>query len=291
MRRQPPTIKINPRDRPAEWGPDQQPQPGYVGDVVSPFLQTGGATFYLTSVAPPFDARPDGVQLLASVFVPEGWVGFVKEIRVAPGMPPELADPWEVQGGWPNPPIEATLWRTWDAAPTVRVAGTHGIWQTPFGWESYYDDGEAPPSWTWHLRLIPGDVLGQRAGLPAFSVADPTTWFFVPNVPVPNAGYPTGIPGSPPSGQWPQQRMQVLQGDKLSTHVFAPENTTIALFARWTQAQHSPWSHQEFGEGTQTDFYGPPVYPIQPSFGSLHGYMQAAGGQAARENALYGWEG
>lgn len=295
MRRWPETGRL-PDGRPVPWGPDKRPPPSFSGETISPFLQAGGASYYLVSAVPLFDPRPDGVQLLAALYVPRGNVAFVKEIRVAPMMPPELADPWETRGAAPNPVEgDAVTWRTWDGDPNVRAAGTHGVWQTPFGWESYFNEGEPPPRWTWHLRLIPGNIAQLRArpgqNIGPFDPADPRTWFLVPNTPVPIAGYPGGIPGQAPSGYWPQQRMQILQGDKLSTHVFVPEHTTVCLFARWTQVAIAPLSHLEAGEGTEDGFYGPAVYPLQPSFGSLHGYIQSADSDPARENAKHGWNG
>jgi hypothetical protein len=264
--------------------------PQDMGEQISAFLASGGATFFLLAAGPPlFDPRPAGVQLCSSMYVPRGRTGFVKEIRIAPFMPPELADPWTTVGGVPPGPT----WRTWNAVTDFepRAAGTNGVWTTPFGWESYFDSGDVqavPPHWTWQLRLIPGDIALQRR---AFSLTDPTTWFLQPNVPVPQDVYAGGIPGNAPGQVWGAQRMQVSQGDKLNTHVLVPEDTTICLFAQWTQQLFTPRAVIPEGEGFTTAAAGPPIYPLLPSFGQLHGYVQAVDREAARENARYGWGG
>lgn len=296
-----PSVRRLRRLRPLEsLGPDQPPTAGDEANTVVPFLQCGGATYFLAAEAG-FDPRPDGVQLLVAMHVPRGKVAFVKEIRVAPFIPPELSDPWNTQGAAPDPPTDfvVNLWRFWtsDPALTVRAAGTHGVWTTPFGWESYFFGEDLPPSWTWHLRLLPGnwqEVARRVTGGAPFSPAVPASWYLQPNVAVPVPGGPyasAGMPGQAPSGFWPNQRMQILQSDKLTTHVLVPEDTSLLLFARWTQAEFSPESFHAAGEGSNQGFYGENVYPLLPSFGQLHGYVQAADREASRENARHGWQG
>lgn len=291
MRRQPDTTQPEPTGSPYLIGPDRAPPPQWQADAITPFLVSGGATFYIVQEIPPFDPQPDGAQLICFVYVPKGAIAFLKEIRVAPFMPPELADPWEGRGAVPVPPLaNPNLWRIFNGEPAVRAAGTHGVWQTPFGWESYFAGGGTPPSWTWSLRIMAGDLAQQRNPAP-FNLGDATTWALQPNVAVPAAAYPGGLPGRQPSGFWASQRMQVLQGDKLSTHVMVPEHNTLCLFARWTQEAIAPESTAFAGEGTVIGEYGPPVFPLLPSFGQLHGYIQPAASAATMENARYGWEG
>jgi hypothetical protein len=266
---------------------------------IEPFLASGGQTFYLLGTElNPFDPRPAGVQLVTFMYVPRGWVGFVKEIRIAPFIPPVLVDPWETSGV----DNAVTTWRGFAsvlADDEPRAAGTHGVWQTPFGWESYFDvdtQGSVPPQWLWHLRGYRGNIMNRSAlGLPPdFSIADPASWSLVPNIAVPASAYPSGIPGDQLGKTWGPQRMQVLQGDKLNTHVLVPEDHTVCLFAEWRQGTFRPVATVPAGEGEVNEIYGPPVYPLLPSFGQLHGYLQAASGVGASpalENATYGWGG
>lgn len=260
------------------------------GQMIEPWLASGGATFFLLGGG--FDPRPEGVQLVASMYVPRGSVGFVKEIRIAPFMPPVLADPWETSGIT----NAITTWRSYNIVldNEPRAAGTHGVWATPFGWESYFDSADIaafPPQWVWHLRGIRGDIRNRvQYGLPDFSIADAASWFLVPNVPVPISAYASGIPGNQLGKTWGPQRMQVLQGDKLSTHVLVPEDTTVALFAQWKQGIIRPVGVIPSGEGQVATQYGPDVYPLLPSFGQLHGYMQTTE-EAAYDNAHFGWGG
>lgn len=264
--------------------------PNWLGDTLEPFLVSGGATFYITTLAPevPFEPAPAGVQLVCSVYVPTGKVGFLKELRVAPFMPTMLADPWTTTGA----ANLTTSWREFDSVADgpVRPGGTNGVWTTPFGWESYFDSvdcGEQPPQWTWQLRLVKGNVARIRADMGPFSFADPETWYLQPNIAVPLFAYRSGIPGAAPSGFWGPQRMQVLQGDKLSTHVLVPQDHTLCLFTQWTQLAFQP---RAVVDDTIVP-YGEEVFPLLPSFGQLHGYMQASDRVTSQENAKFGWGG
>ncbi|MGV1080705.1 MAG: hypothetical protein ACOYD1_12810 [Candidatus Nanopelagicales bacterium] len=262
--------------------------PPWQGDIIEPFLVSGGATFFIVTNSPPtaFDPQPAGVQLVTSVYVPTGKVGFLKQLRVAPFMPTQLVDPWETSGV----ANAVTTWRDFDAAPggPVRPGGRNGVWETPFGWESYFDSqscGEQPPQWTWQLRLIKGNVAKQVKQ--PFSLLDVATWFLRPDLAVPLSAYPNGIPGNAPDGIWGPQRMQVIQDDALVTHVLVPEDHSLCLFTQWTQNQFQPISN----DGETLTTYGPAVYPLLPSFGQLHGYMQAALRESSTENAKFGWGG
>lgn len=268
--------------------------PPNLGDVIEPFLQAGGATFYIvTDVGVGFDPRPAGVQLCAHVYVPFGKTGFVKQVRVAPFIPPVLVDPWETSGA-SGTPDASTSWKGFDDTPAtpVRPGGRNGVWETPFGWESYFDVAgcaEQPPQWTWELRMAQGNIVKDRPA--AFSLLDPATWALVPDIAVPLSAYPSGIPGDAPSGFWGPQRMQVIQGDELTTHVVVPENHTICLFTRWTQNRFQPQAYVQTEGSVLLEPIGDSVYPLLPSFGQLHGYMQAANRKASVDNALHGWGG
>lgn len=262
------------------------------GDIIEPFLVSGGATFFIVAGGPPqFDPRPSGVQLIRSLYVPFGRTGFLKQLRVAPFMPTIFVDPWETSGA----DNAVTSWRAFQAGGgPARPGGRNGVWETPFGWESYFDASDPDaviPQWTWQLRLLTGDINKIRATLPPFSVADPASWYLVENIPVPSSAYPAGLPGAAPSGYWTPERMQVLQGDELCTHVIVPQNTTLCLFATWIQDPAQPWAAEVGAEGVVYQAYGAEEFPLLPSFGQLHGYLQAADREDSTENARFGWGG
>jgi hypothetical protein len=228
------------------------------------------------------------VQLVRSLYVPFGKTGFLKQLRVAPFMPPVFVDPWETSG------VNNTLttWRIFPGTSPTRPGGRNGVWETPFGWESYFnsaDPASFPPQWTWQLRLLQGNIADIRRTRPPFSVADPLSWYLVENIAVPLSAYPGGLPGAAPSGFWTPERMQVIQGDELTTHVIVPQNTTLCLFTSWLQGTVQP---QAGADGEDPDInYGAPEYPLLPSFGQLHGYVQSADRDSSTENARYGWGG
>jgi hypothetical protein len=270
-------------------GPPSPRQPTQQGDIIEAFLVSGGQTFFLVSGG--FDPRPNGVQLVRALYVPKGRIGFVKQLRVAPFMPTVLVDPWETKG---IDGAGVTSWRDITNGGPVAPGGKNGVWETPFGWESYFDPGNVqsvPPQWSWLLRLLPGNIDELRAKLPPFSFADPTSWFLLENIAVPIAGYPEGLPGAAPTGYFRPERMQVLQGDALVSHVVVPPDTTILLFVRWTQQLYQPRAFVSGGEAPTSVNYGDPVYPLLPSFGQLHGYVQAADRDTSAENAYFGWGG
>jgi hypothetical protein len=259
-------------------------RPEDLGDAIEPFLCSGGASAFFFSSVPTFDPRGDGVQLLAAQWVPEGRTAWIKQIRVAPYCPPELAAPWQ---GWPG---------TWqDFQPVgpvdnVRAPAQGGVYTTPMGWESYFDLGtEVLPQWEWWLATIPGTLAAARAnaGAGAFSLADPSSWYLALNTPVPASAYAGGFPGSAITGFIAPQRMQVLQGDAINWHVNVPEKKTILLFAKWSQSAMVPPARNAAG----SMIVGPSIYPLLPSFGQMVGYLQAASTGTAQQNARYGWGG
>lgn len=293
MRRRPQQQR-DPLGLPLEQLGPQQPSIATTrGDVIEPFLVSGGATFFLVvgDDPPTYDPRPAGFQLVAGVYVPKGRIGFLKQLRVAPFIPPQLADPWTTSG----PFTEGGSWRTFDVPFPIRAGGTNGVWTTPFGWEGCFNNVEpplvsTPAQWTWQLRLCAGDVMAGRAA--AFDVTNPLTWQYVQSTPVPINAYPNGLPGYAPGNAWGPQRMQVLQADELDTHVVIPPHTTLCLFTRWSQGLFQPGAALLTEGGYEEIPYGLSLYPLLPSFGQLHGYMQASdNSDASIENALYGWGG
>lgn len=297
MRRRP-TIGPELPDPPRGVVANPREIPTQEADCIVPYLVCGGQTFY--TLGDGFDPREGAVQLLASVYVPRGQVGFVKEIRVAPFMPPALADPWTTTGANPLTIPNDANWRYFEGpvqglgALAAAAAGTNGVWTTPFGWESYFNDGGTPPRWRWNLRFLQGSIAEVKGGrkIPEFDSANPASWFLAQDVPVPAAAYAGGLPGTAPGPQWNPQRMQVIQGDKLSTHVPVPPNTTVLLFASWTQAEFTPQAQTGLSGATTEADYALSVYPLLPSFGQLHGYTQGIGSNdATKENALHGWGG
>lgn len=286
--------------RPANWlpaaplGPQSIPGQGTpgvtadsLGDGIRPFLVSGGSPQFLVVFGEgfSFDPRPAGIQMVCSVYVPPGTVGFVKQIRIGPYCPPVLVDPWRTTG------VQAGL-GTWSAplGPDGGnpAAGTNGIWETPMGWQRYADPGEQFPEWQWMLRVVKGNVIAKYQNTPQFDVTDPTTWDYVP-FPVPRAAYAgTGVPGSPPGGgTWQPNTMQAIPGAPLETHAIVPENTTVMLFATWKQSRVTPRAEDFNGPIV----YGDPVYPLLPTYGQLHGYMQSDGAGASEVNARTGWGG
>lgn len=283
--------------RVAPNAPDLQPpvprgrelRPQDSGERQEAWLRSGGQTFFF--VTDGFDPQPDGFQLVTHYYVPNGRVAWVKQLRVAPFMPPVFAFDQAkavVLGGsqqfdWPtqNEPV---------GAPTefpVRPSGHAGVWETPFGWEAYFDPLDPVPIiWKWHLRVVAGNALKNRA---PFSFADPATWYLLPDIAVPASAYPAGLPGFPPENYEPQ-RMQVLQGDELTVHVFIPPDSTLCLFAEWHQVPEIPAFSTYAGALLQSQ-YGPATYPLLPSFGQLSGYQQVSDRKVAMKNAKRGWQG
>ena len=270
-------------------GIPQQTGPYVPGDQqkVSPFLVSGGLTFHVIDLGNNFDPRPDGVQLVTSVYIPEGQVGFVKQIRVAPYMPPVFADPWRG--------VNDFFWRIMDSgldAEPPRAAGQVGVWETPFAWEGYVGSvGEEriPTEWRWYLRYMSGSIAGIRNANnidPLFSTANPKSWYLFEDVPVPASAYRGGLPGKAAGQPFNGQRMQVLQGDQLSFHIPIPQDTTLLLFTKWRQGQLHAYGRDDNGELEYSDR---PYFPLLPSFGQLLGYTQPISSEAGVENARHGW--
>lgn len=262
-----------------------------IGDAQEAWLVSGGYT-YFPLFGEGFSGAPDGVQLICHQYVPKGFVGWLKQLRVAPFMPSVLANPWTSSGA-------AGGAASWALMGQDGPSGQNGVWTTPFGWENYFDPNVFPivqPQWRWALTLVQGDVAKLRANtanIPPFSLADPQSWVFLPNIPVPALAYPSGLPGAAPGKIIGAQRMQVLQGDELTAHVQVPENTSLCLWARWTQTFYNPVAADQNG---QINYYpGFSVFPIGPSFGQMLGYMQALTSQqqpaASVVNARHGWGG
>lgn len=261
-----------------------------IGDAQEAWLVSGGYSYY-PAFGEGFNAAPDGAALLCFQYIPKGNVGWLKQLRCAPTMPSQLAQPWVTSGAVAG----QASWVGFGVEP--RAAGQNGVWTTPFGWEAYFDLNVFPyvlPQWRWRLTLIQGDVAALRSNpenVPRFNVLDPSSWWYLPNIPVPATAYPAGIPGTAPGRIIGPQRMQVLQGDELTWHVMIPENTSLCLWAEWSQVAVPVQGQDQNGLIT----YSEPVFPIGPSFGQLSGYMQSLTSvqqpAASVVNARHGWGG
>jgi hypothetical protein len=288
MRRQPERVPADLRANP----PDPEQMPSASGDArgITPFLVSGGRIDWLLQFEPSlFDPRPLGAQLLCYAYIPRGMIGFLKQIRVAPFMPPVFADPVF------NAPHR---WRICDNRlldEPNRPVGQMGVWTTPFGWEAYYDstleDRLAPPRWYWHLRLVPGsvdEIRSNRRNVPAFDPSVPASWFLVPEIPVPLSTYSRGLPGSAPGQPWNKQRVQVIQADNLDLHVPIPEHTTICLFTTWNQELINAWERSAAGIIQVSDRQ---YFPLLPSWGQMLGYSLPVDQVEAIELRRLGWQG
>lgn len=299
MRRRPDPVPYGPEARPAtlrergfphEDGLRPFERPTDQGDAVRPFCVSGGVTRYLdvngenwaVGEPPSF-----GAQFVTSVYVPEGRVGFLKDIKIAPFLPYLFA----IDGGaWVRP--EGGIYNGNQVIP----GPVHGVWQTPFGWEGYRYSGLAP-SWRWHLRMLSGRVedIRNANNVPPFSLADPLSWYLVPNIAVPHQAYPLGFPGTSPGQPWASQRMQrVGNWEEGEVHVPIPGDTTACLFAEW-RGIPPPVNVQAIDAGGEV----PDVVTVEvlsnafilnPSFGQLIGYTLPDTRTNGQEAARFGWQ-
>lgn len=258
--------------------------PSFRGNVIEPFLASGGAVEFLNFGGGENNPAGAGAQLVCSYYVPPGRVGFVKEIMCCPLVPPELGEV-TVPNAWaqyvPDGDHQA-----------VRASERAGYYRTPLAWAAAFDttdEGGAPASWSWNLVLIPNNEVGRNG---TFDITDPSTWFLTPNVAVPAHVYPQGFPGAT---VWPPQVVQISPEQTFETHLMVPENTTVALFARWRQVQFNPtYVVVNLAADPPTSVVKTlpvSVYPLLPSVGRLHGYTQAAATVPAIKNSTTGWGG
>lgn len=265
------------------------------GDEIRPFLVSGGSSYYLVSNGPPaFNPLTHGVQLITSLYVPNGTVGFVKQLRVGPYMPAQLSDPWLTSGIAGN----QASWRKQNRATGLGdfdVPQAGDIWRTPFGWENIFtDDTEQLPTWRWSLRAMQGDIVklrNQGQNIPPFNVLDPASWYLVPNIAVPGSAYSGGIPGDSVGADFSAQRMQCIPGDELETHIMIPQDTTLMLFAEWRQEFGAYGTGVVGASDEYVQYSNDEFVPILPSYGQLHGYMQALTSENSARNATQGWGG
>ncbi len=264
-----------------------------LADGVVPFLASGGATQFLIFAGGAFDPRADGIQLITSQYVPLGKAAWVKQIRVGPYCPPVLVDPWRTSG-------IAGFVGSWQEFPTSDgqpAAGVNGVWETPMGWLAFHDDERPEPKWEWHLRIIRGDIQELRRKQGDFDPGNHRTWSYLPGLPVPRAAYSgRGLPGASIAmgGHWGPNPMQATPSAPLMTHGLVPENSTVCLFATWEQTPVTPRGADINGTilyGGNDLELGTTVYPLLPSYGQLHGYMQSDGAGASEVNARHGWGG
>lgn len=289
MRRTPKARKpgIVPQGLPTSYRQDADA----LGDGVLPFFASGGRANYLEIGGTQFAAN-DGVQLVTSVYVPPGRVGFIKQIRVAPRMPPVFADGWR---GF------AFNFQFFPGPNGARAPGQIGVWETPMGWESYTLDPIAfalgTPLWWWSLTLLQGTIEAARGNPGPFVAADSRTQYLIPEIAVDAEAYgesPTNeepsLPGKSPGSPFSRQKMQILQSDQLSFHVVVPPDHTALLFTRWKQEPFNALSVLA-SDPEAISVHGVPTYPLWPSFGSLLGYTQPTTNDSAIANARYGWGG
>lgn len=291
MRRRPLRDPLGTPPEGLKAGPQQATQ---IGDAIEPWLVSGGFVYH-PLYGEGFSTGPAGVQLVTYCYVPTGKIGFLKQLRVAPYLSSKYVDPF-VSSGVANGAASWTAHDTFDYPG--RPGPINGVWETPMGWEGFFNGdvfpGTTPPQWTWSLRLVQGDVdklRTNRQNIPAFSLADPQSWYLLPSIPVPSIAYPVGIPGVAPGPRWADQRYQVTPKDPLTCHLQIPQNTTLCLFTRWTQTLTQPQGYDENGVIN----YASEDFPIGPSCGQMLGYMQAmdstANPAAAVINARHGWGG
>lgn len=297
-----------------------RPNVSTVPDLILPFLSTGGWASFTTreDLAPPFviyNPAPLGAQLITSVFVPPGRVGWLKQIRVGPRKPAVLHDVWDaggIRGPYPgtlpnDDVVSDVAWQNYaGGGDSTSQTIWSGIWEDPFGWETYRDPASpfsADPAaeWHWQLTLMPGNIddLRRSQNIPQFNFLDPASWYLAPNIPVPlgangfNA-YPGGIPGNPVGVQFGPQRAQATPKDPLNAHLYIPENTTLCLFATWRQIS-IPLTYLGITPtdpvGIFTGLQAETVQVLGPSYGSLLGYTQPLASQNAVDNAVRGWGG
>lgn len=296
--------------------------------LIEPFMVSGGQGYYdsVNINTDTADVGPSATQLICSVYVPRGKVGFIKEVRVAPFIQPLLVDPWLTTGA------NGATWREFNDAGgyasfedrPYRPAAQNGLWETPFGWESYVPAsaaaGDKPrvpstqPKWVWSIRFLQSGVAALRQQGTNIPIASPTyevdgegnvtltgtaqQFYLVPNIAVPTSlVYPGGaLPGTPCAPAFGPQKVQQLPSDPLHTHIMIPENTSACLFAQWTQPALSAIYARD-ASGLITMIEMPtgddaiPIYPLLPSFGSLHGYMQSSVAPQSLQNAQNGWGG
>lgn len=265
--------------------PGQRNQtPTQQGDRVNPFYVDGGACkFTFAGTGSPFDDVPeDGIQLVSSIYVPRGQTGFLKAIRVAPFKPSFLG---MAQGDMVETVLPTDVFSPTAIGPDSNI----GVWTAPFAWECYSESDEGgmvPTLWHWHLRFISGRLRDVRRfrNIPPFSFFDPLSWYLIPDLPVPRAAYPFGIPGSSPGSPWGRQRVQrVGQFSQGPLQVLIPEDTTAALFVEWSQALYTQKTARP--DNVSNVDASVQFFPLLPSFGSLVGYTSPSNRATAQQNA------
>jgi hypothetical protein len=229
------------------------------GEVVEAFHQVGGRPFFRTPTEYPNntnDERLAGLQLCAHVYVPIGYVGFVKGVSCAPYLGDYFA------AGAENQILDSI----------------DGVWQTPMGWEAM-ESGEGRPAWRWHLRVLSGKLEDAQ---------DLTTGFLVPDIPMPQAPIYGGnarlrIPGRAAGKKWSAVRMQRYGRSVVDdqVHVLVPEDHTLIVIAEWEQPVFL------IGSGGELV----PAYALGPSFGAIVGAMQRNARPEGQKTARQGWRG
>lgn len=246
------------------------------GDLIETFYRSGAFSRFFNN-----GDIEDGVQLIAYQYVPAGRTGFIKQIQAVPYLPAALAAAagggWAFSAGFP---------------PVSIVDPINGFWKTPAGWKAIVYNTNPPMDgitavWKWSLRLVDGNIENIRIPINA-GFGLPANFQFWGNAPYPfpRALYAAGLPGRLISDV-PTQEVQRF-GDEGELHIVVPENTTICLFAEWSQQAIAA---QMFSLKDDDVYPGETwvVYPLLPSFGYLVGYMQSNTSEATRSAARNKW--
>lgn len=267
-------------------------------DPIEPWLDSGGLGYYV-AFPEPFVPQEGATQLLAYCYIPAGFQAFVKQLHVGPFAPSVLTHPWTTSGvvngmgSWQDFEDTAGL------AFQQRAPEVAGYYRTPFAWESFFQGQDTPPAWRWSLRMSQGDAITDRAKQDPFDTADKSSWRWIPNIPVPtDPAYLGGLPGRSVGPRFDAQRMQVVPEHALDVHIPIPENTTVSLWAQWTQnrIENGAFGYDLNGRIEYSDDF---FYPLLPSYGQLVGYMQSLNApahdrdelNAVALNLLFGWGG
>jgi len=292
------------------------PPPSSKADAIVPWLVSGGSLEFLNGwpAADPSELpERNGIQLVCSVYIPPGSIGFLKSLRVAPYRP-AIFDFFDVQLAEDIDPPTHYNYRSFSYPnpPSAFYASRRPVsyWHTPMGWEAEYegfgpvDPQSNPPSWRWTLRLIKGNIDDLRIGAknleyPVIPESLPIpletrqSLYLWPNIAVPASIYPGSLPGSSLGQYFSDQRYQIIQGDQLELHVPIPENTTLALFTRWRQVGVNVLVANKSGPNGTSEIIHPEfdtlLYPLLPSFGQMAGYTQHHDQAAGVHNSQYGW--
>lgn len=258
-----------------------------LGDQIEGFYVSGGRTFWRTGaevINLPGDERFAGFQVLASIDIPKGSVGFLKGVIAAPSFLEQPQTFVHVAGlTSPLVPFVPQAILGGIDAGSVPCDPCCSFWSSPQGWESgpkySLQTGQpiGPPAatWRWGLISFQGTLENVREGL--------NPQILAPNIPIP-ASEVAALPFQQAVGfQWdrqPQQRMGPVQA-ATSSHLLVRPNTTVILFAEWNQqATIVPnCNRREKFTYAETQNVGQNVIFVRPPGGSDSAQLQSPAGQ------------